>query len=80
MTLILVSLILSSGWWLVRNRNTATRIGICVLIIMFLIGIVGTLALNLVTSVLFFASADLFINWYEGDNPLAWGDCRRRSS
>lgn len=36
------------------------------------LGVVGTLAFNLLTSALFFASVDLFVDWYDADNPLAW--------
>ena len=37
-----------------------------------LLGVICTLTFNLITSALFFASVDLFVNWYDADNPLAW--------
>ena len=36
------------------------------------LGVVGTLAFNLLTSALFFASVNLFVDWYDTDNPVAW--------
>lgn len=36
------------------------------------LGVIGTLAFNLITSALFFASVDLLVDWYDADNPLAW--------
>ena len=36
------------------------------------LGVVGTLAFNLLTSALFFASVNLIVDWYDTDNPVAW--------
>ena len=35
------------------------------------LGVVGTLAFNLFTSALFFASVNLFVDWYDTDTPVA---------